>query len=183
MIRAGVAADAGAIAAIYAPHVTDGAVSFEEAAPDAAAMAARMAASGGRLPWLVATDPDGAVLGYAFAVPFAARAAYRWTVETGIYLADAAQGRGIGRELYGALIETLARQGYAQAVARIALPGAASEALHRALGFTPIGVERGVGYKLGAWRDVALWQRALAPSAIPPAEPRAFAELAQPSWG
>lgn len=183
MIRAAVAADAGAIAAIYAPHVTDGAVSFEEAAPDAAAMAARMAASGGRLPWLVAVGDSETVLGYAFAVPFAARAAYRWTVETGIYLAEAAQGRGLGRELYGALIETLARQGYAQAVARIALPADASEALHRALGFTRIGVERGVGYKLGAWRDVALWQRALAPSAIPPAEPRAFAELAQPSWG
>ena len=169
MIRAAVPADAGAIAAIYAPHVLAGHVSFEEDAPDAAVMARRI--DGIRYPWLVAAEGD-ALLGYAYASALHPRAAYRWTVETSIYVADAAQGRGVGRTLYGALLATLERQGFTQALARIALPGNASVRLHEALGFTAVGVERAVGYKGGRWIDVGLWQRALATPGDPPPEPR-----------
>lgn len=161
--------DAAAIAAIYAPHVTDGVISFELVAPDAAETARRMTASP-RHPWLVACE-DGSVLAYAYAAPFATREAYRWAVETTIYVADEAQGRGVGRSLYSALLATLKAQGFTQALARIALPNPASTALHQALGFRAVGVEQAVGWKVGRWIDVALWQRPLATPADPPDPP------------
>ncbi|MBB5714207.1 GNAT family N-acetyltransferase [Sphingomonas aerophila] len=171
-LRAATPDDAGAIAAIYAPHVTAGIASFELEAPDAAIMAARMASAGELYPWLVATEgPDGAVLGYAYAGRFREREAYRWTVETTIYLASHAHRRGIGRQLYEALIATLTRQGFTQAIGAIALPNPGSVALHETLGFVHAGTLAAVGYKLGQWADVGYWQRALAPAALPPAEP------------
>ena len=161
--------DAAAIAAIYAPHVTDGVVSFELVAPDAAEMARRMTASPLH-PWLVG-DEDGHVLAYAYAAPFATRDAYRWAVETTIYVADGAQGRGVGRHLYQALLATLTAQGFTQALARIALPNPASVGFHEALGFRAVGVEQAVGWKAGRWIDVARWQRALATATHPPVPP------------
>lgn len=168
-IRAARAADADAIAAIYAPHVVAGIASFEEQAPDATTMAERMAASPLH-PWLVA-DEAGATIAYAYASPFHARRAYRWTVETSVYVAATAQGRGVGRLLYGALLDALIDRGFAQTVARISLPGDASVALHEAMGFTATGVQQAVGYKHGRWIDVGLWQRPLASFGEPPAEP------------
>ena len=175
-IRPATPGDAGAIAAIYAPHVLIGAASFEEEAPDADTIAARMAASGDLYPWMVATqgEEQGGVLAYAYASAFHPRAAYRWTVETTIYVADAAQRRGAGRLLYGALVETLRAQGFTQAVARIALPNDGSIALHEAVGFRRSGVQREVGYKHGRWIDVGLWQCELAEPAMPPNEPLPF---------
>lgn len=97
--------DAATIAAIYAPYVLAGTVSFETDAPDARGMKTRMAASHGLYPWLVATTGDGdgedeAVLGYAYATSFKDRPAYRWTVETTIYVSGAVQGQGTGQLLY-----------------------------------------------------------------------------------
>ncbi len=160
MIRAARAGDAAAIAAVYGPHVTDGIVSFELDPPDAAEMARRMAAGDARHPWLVAEE-DGAVLGYAYASSFRSRAAYDRAVETTVYVAADAQGRGIGRALYGELLARLAGAGFTQAVAVIALPNDASVRLHERLGFAPIGVNPAVGYKDGRWIDVGMWQRAL----------------------
>lgn len=178
-IRAARPDDAGAIAAIYAPHVLIGAASFEEEAPDTRTMRSRMATSEGLFPWLVATqgEDQGGVLAYAYATAFHPRAAYRWTVETTIYVADAAQRRGAGRLLYAALVDTLVAQGFTQAVARIALPNDGSIALHEAVGFRRAGVQREVGYKHGRWVDVGLWQRELAEPATPPLEPRRFADI------
>jgi phosphinothricin acetyltransferase len=175
-LRAASPADAGAIAAIYAPHVVDGTASFETDPPDLYAMLARMAASQGLYPWIVAAA-GGEVVGFAYAAAFHPREAYRWCAETTVYVADGAQRRGVGRRLYGALIDTLRAQGFTQAVARIALPGEASVVLHQACGFAPVGVQHAVGYKHGRWIDVGLWQRALAEPATPPAEPRRFAEV------
>jgi phosphinothricin acetyltransferase len=158
--------DAVAIAAIYAPHVTDGVVSFELTPPDAAEVARRMADGGARYPWLVAED-DGPVLGYAYASAFRARAAYDWAVETTVYIATAAQGRGVGRSLYDALLAELIRAGFTQAVAVIALPNDASVRLHERLGFAPVGVNPAIGYKHGRWIDVGIWQRALATLTAP----------------
>lgn len=175
-IRAAQPGDAAAIAAIYAPHVLIGAASFEEEAPDAETMRSRMDASQGLYPWMVATqgEEQGGVLAYAYASAFHPRAAYRWTVETSIYVADAAQRRGAGRLLYGALVETLRAQGFTQAVGRIALPNDGSIALHEAVGFRRAGVQREVGYKHGRWIDVGLWQCELAQPATPPQEPLPF---------
>ena len=168
--------DAAALAAIYAPYVTDSAVSFETEPPDAEAMRARSEAPGDLYPWLIAEE-EGALLGYAYASAFRPRPAYRYAVETSVYLAAASQGRGIGTGLYGALIRTLEAQGFAQAIGAITLPNAASVKLHAALGFVEAGVYRQVGYKMGRWHDVGLWQRTLAPATNPPTEPVPFADI------
>jgi len=127
-------------------------------------------------PWFVA-EQDGRLLGYAASSPFRTRSAYRWTVETGIYLAADAQGRGIGKALLSALLGVLERQGYVAAIGAIALPNDASVALHEKLGFTYAGTYRGVGFKLGQWLDVGLWEKSLAPRRAEPAEPLPFAGL------
>ncbi|GGB20319.1 N-acetyltransferase [Sphingomonas metalli] len=178
-IRAATPDDAAALAAIYAPHVLIGTASFEEEAPDARTMRSRMAAHDGLYPWIVATQGEaaGGVLAYAYATPFHPRPAYRWSVETTVYVADAAQRRGAGRLLYEALVDTLTAQGFTQALARIALPNEGSIALHEAVGFRRAGVQREVGFKFGRWIDVGLWQRELAEPASPPAEPKRFADI------
>lgn len=178
VIRPAGAQDAAIIAAIYRPYVEDQHFTFEEIPPDAGEIADRMANP--IHPWLVAED-DGRVLGYASTSPMRNRAAYRWSIETGIYLARDAHGRGIGRKLLSAHVDLLKRQGFVTAIAGIALPNEASVALHEKLGFTLSGIERGVGFKLGKWIDVGRWQRDLAPRRTAPAEPLIWASLVQPS--
>ena len=168
-IRLATASDADAIATIYRPYVEGTRISFEERAPDATEIARRMESP--LHPWLVAEE-DGRVLGYASSSPYHRRRAYRWTVETSIYVAADAQGHGIGRHLLSALIELLTRQGYVTAIAAIALPNPVSIALHQRLGFVAAGTYRGVGFKLDEWSDVSLWQRDLAPRTATPSEPR-----------
>ena len=177
LIRLAAADDAAAIAAIYRPYVEESRISFEEEAPDAAEIARRM--SNPIHPWLVAEE-DGEVIAFASTSPMRNRHAYRWSVETGIYVHRAAQGRGIGRELLSAHVDLLERQGFVTIVAGIALPNDASVALHEELGFKLSGVERGVGFKFGQWIDVGRWQRDLAPRASVPAEPRPYADVAEP---
>ncbi|MET4896257.1 GNAT family N-acetyltransferase [Sphingomonadaceae bacterium jetA1] len=181
-IRAARPDDAAAIAAIYAPHVLAGVVSFETQAPDAETMRARMAGADGLYPWIVATfrDEDGredGVIGYAYAARFREREAYRWVVETTIYVADVSQRSGVGRLLYEALVDTLTAQGFTQAMGVIALPNDGSIKLHEAVGFRRAGVFREVGHKHGRWIDVGYWQRELADPTPNPAEPRRFTEV------
>lgn len=178
-IRAARPEDAAAIAAIYAPHVLAGVVSFEVEAPDARAMRHRIAASDGLYPWIVATsgEESGGVLGYAYAARFREREAYRWVVETTVYVADVAQRSGVGRLLYEALVDTLRAQGFTQAMGVIALPNDGSIRLHEAVGFRRAGVFREVGWKHGRWVDVGYWQCALAEPADSPAEPRRFVDI------
>src|SRR6185295_5160479 len=167
-IRLASEADSAAIAAIYGSYVEGTHFTFEEVPPDATEIAGRL--GNPRHPWLVAEE-DGRVVGYASTSPMRNRAAYRWSVETGIYLAPDAQGRGIGRRLLATHLDLLERQGMVTAIAGIALPNEASVALHERLGFTLSGIERGVGYKLGRWVDVGRWQKDLAPRISMPAEP------------
>lgn len=169
-IRAATPNDAAAISDIYAPYVRESAVSFEAEAPDACEIAARMVAAAGLYPWLAAEE-EGALVGYAYGAAFRSRFAYRFTVETTIYLRAGAQGRGIGRTLYTPLLELLERQGYTQAIAAIALPNESSVVLHERLGFRHAGTYGQVGFKLGRWWDVGLWQRPLAAAPAEPAEP------------
>jgi phosphinothricin acetyltransferase len=126
-------------------------------------------------PWLI-VEENGLVRGYASSSPYHRRPAYRWTAETSIYLAADAQGHGLGKHLLSSLIELLTRQGYVTAIGAIALPNPTSIALHRQLGFVPAGTYRGVGFKLGEWIDVSLWQLDLAPRSSAPGEPLAYAE-------
>ncbi|WP_260926576.1 arsinothricin resistance N-acetyltransferase ArsN1 family B [Novosphingobium sp. 9] len=160
MIRNAIPQDAAACAAIYAPFVTDTCVSFELEAPDTEEMARRIARYGTSHVWLVA-ERAGQVLGYAYGSPHRDRAAYASSCDVGIYVDPAAARQGVGRALYGALLPMLAAQGRHAAFAGIALPNAASIALHEGMGFAPLGIYREVGWKLGAWHDVGWWQRLL----------------------
>jgi L-amino acid N-acyltransferase YncA len=164
--------DAVALHEIYRPYVERSAISFESEVPTATEMARRVSTTLPRHPWLVAAEEAG-VVGYAYGHPFASRAAYRWSVETSVYVHPDCLGRGLGRSLYCSLLGVLTLQGYRQAFAGIALPNPASVALHETMGFQQVATFRGVGWKLGLPHDVGWWQREL-PSlgAGPPAEPR-----------
>lgn len=154
--------DAAAIAAIYNVHVRGTHVTFELVEVDAPEMARRIAEVQDRgLPWLVAVQGD-AVLGYAYAAPWKARAAYARTVETSIYLDAAACGRGLGKGLYRALLDRVRAAGMHVAIGGASLPNPASAALHAALGFESVGCFREVGFKFDQWIDVGYWQLRLA---------------------
>lgn len=170
--------DAAAIAAIYAPYVLTGTVSFEFDPPDARQMRSRMEASDGLYPWIVATNGEGkGVLGYAYATRWRERAAYRYVVETSVYVAGALQGQGVGRLLYDALIDTLRAQGFTQAIGVISLPNENSIRAHEQVGFRRAGQLREVGFKDGRWVDIGIWQCELNDSVVPPVEPRPFSEV------
>lgn len=171
-IRAATPDDAAAISDIYAPYVRGSAISFETEPPGPDEIAARMAAGAGLYPWLAAEDETGTVAGYAYGAAFRTRHAYRFAVETSVYLREDAHGRGLGRLLYEPLLAILEAQGFTQAIAAIALPNPASVKLHERLGFVHAGTYKEVGFKLDGWWDVGLWQRRLADAETPPAEPR-----------
>lgn len=170
------AADAGAIADLYAPYVRDTIISFETEAPAADEIAQRIRRIGKQYPWLAASS-GGQLIGYAYACENRARLAYRWSVDVAVYLDPSARGQGFGRGLYLRLFAFLRKQGHVNAFAGISLPNDASVGLHEAMGFTSIGVYRSVGYKLGAWRDVGWWQLALQDPPANPVEPVAFENL------
>jgi L-amino acid N-acyltransferase YncA len=164
--------DAAACAEIYASHVESSAVSFEERAPDAEEMAARIEHYAAGYAWLVA-ERDGEVAGYAYATAFNERPAYRWSTSVSVYIAEEARGQGIGRALYEALFDRLRERGFRMACAGITLPNEASVGLHEHLGFELVGVNREIGWKQGAWRDVGWYQLELTPAPDgPPPEPR-----------
>jgi L-amino acid N-acyltransferase YncA len=169
--------DASAVAAIYRPSVEGGLASFEEIPPDSVEMARRIRRTLARTPWLVAADDDGAVVGYAYAGAHHERPGYRWAVNVSVYVDESAHGRGIGRHLYDELLAILRRQGYVNVYAGITLPNPASVALHEAIGMRRIGVYERVGFKLGAWHDVAWYGLRLTdPEGVPP-EPIPLPEL------
>ncbi len=168
-VRPAGAADAARCAEIYAPYVTGSAITFELDPPDAEQMAARIQSASQRYAWLL-IEQDGAVAGYAYGGPMHARAAYRWSCEVSVYLDRDSCGQGLGRALYEVLLPALAARGFRTAVAGMTLPNPASERLHRSMGFEPMGVYRRIGYKLGAWHDVAWVQLPLADGPDPPAE-------------
>ena len=172
-IRLATADDTEDILAIYAPIVRDTAISFELKPPTPAQMQERIERTLPLLPWLVA-DASGGVTGYAYASRHRDRPAYQWAVDVSVYVRADARGRGVARALYSTLFGILEDLSYFTALAGIALPNAASVALHEAMGFAPIGVYRKVGYKLGAWHDVGWWQRALRPYLEDPTPPRSM---------
>jgi L-amino acid N-acyltransferase YncA len=168
--------DAAAIAAIYRPAVTSSLASFEEEPPTVAETAERMRTTLARTPWLVA-EADGEIMGYAYAGPHHQRAGYRWSVNISVYVAPAHARRGVGRRLYDELLALLRRQGFVNVYAGITLPNPASVALHEAIGMRRIGVYEGVGFKLGAWHDVAWYHLRLADPGGHPSEPILLPEL------
>jgi L-amino acid N-acyltransferase YncA len=162
LIRLAHPEDGGAAAEIYRPAVAERATSFELAPPDAAEMSKRISATLEQFPCIVA-EADGRIAGYAYAGAHRTRAAYQWSVDVSAYVREDAHRHGVGRALYEALFRLLVLQGYTNAYAGITLPNAASEGFHRGMGFTPVGVYRGVGFKQGRWHDVGWFERLLAP--------------------
>lgn len=157
LVRRATTADAAACAEIYRPYVLDTAITFETDVPTVAEFAERIAKALAVHEWLV-LEADGCIAGYAYAQTFNPRAAYRWSVETSVYVAQDRRHTGGGRMLYTELLQRLAQRGFRRAFAGIAQPNEASNALHSAFGFAPAGYYRRVGWKLGAWHDVTWWQ-------------------------
>lgn len=167
--------DAADIAAIYAPFVRDTAISFEVNPPGTDEMLGRITSTLATYPWLVA-ESEGRVAGYAYASQHRLREAYRWACDVAVYLSPDAQGKGFGSLLYTELLRILTSQGFRSAYGGIALPNAASVALHEKMGFRHLGTYTQVGFKLGQWHDVGWWQRTLSADAGVPGEVIPFAK-------
>lgn len=158
MIRPVTPADLPALAAIYNHYILNTIISFEEQPVSAEELGSRVAkVHSAGLPWLVAED-NGELLGYAYAGPWHARSAYRHTVEISVYLADLHCGKGWGTELYEALFVILRKLPVHTVIGGIALPNAASIALHEKFGMQQAAHYRETGYKFGQWIDVGYWQ-------------------------
>ena len=180
LVRLATPDDAAACAAIYATYVERTAVSFELEPPDADEMARRMARTLARTPWVV-VEVDGAVRAYAYAGRHRERPAYDWTAETTVYVEDGFGGQGLGRAAMEAVLDLVRRQGFHLAVAGVTLPNDASTGLHLALGFRRVGEFEAIGWKFGAWHDVAWFALELAPRENEPAPLRPL-EAAVAEW-
>lgn len=168
-VRPATHADVPAITRIYAHAVEHGTASFELTAPDHAEMTRRfeeLTTNG--FPYLVAVA-DGAVVGYAYAGPYRARPAYRFTVENSVYVARDSHRRGVGKALLQALIDACTEKGFRLMVAVIGdSDQAASIGLHEAADFEHVGAFKNIGYKFERWLDSVLMQRPLGPGASKP---------------
>lgn len=169
--------DSKAILEIYAPFCqANSPVSFETSVPSIAEMQKRIEETLKTYPWLVFED-NNTVMGYAYADQHRSRAAYAWDVEVSIYLHEKVRGKGYGKKLYKSLFDGLRTLGYFNAYAGIGLPNESSIELHKSMGFSLIGVFSNVGYKGGAWRDVAWFGLRLQPYALNPPPPIKFSQL------
>jgi phosphinothricin acetyltransferase len=164
-IRSATTSDADVIANIYNHYVTDTIVTFEEEPVSSFEMVRRMEEVWSSvLPWLVA-ELDGRIVGYAYATKWKARYGYRFSTEVSVYLDTEHGGRGIGSKLYGELFPILRERGIRNIIGGIALPNAASVALHEKFGMEKVAHFKSIGVKFNQWIDVGYWQR----SEVPPA--------------
>ncbi len=159
-IRLAEPTDYKAIYNIYKPFVENTSVSFETEVPPLSEFSLRINQILVQYPWLVA-EHDGVVIGYAYACKHRQRAAYRWSVETSVYIKHNHERRGIATGLYTALFEILTLQGYKTALAGITLPNEPSVNFHQSFGFSIVGVYDHIGYKSDQWHSVSWWQRAI----------------------
>jgi phosphinothricin acetyltransferase len=173
-IRLVTTADAAQVQPIYAPYCATP-ISFELEPPSVAEMEQRIAKVLPDYPWVVLEDA-GRILGYAYASRHRERAAYAWSVDTSVYVHPDERRRGLGRALYTSLFALLPLQGYVNAYAGVTVPNAGSIGLHERMGFRHLGVYEKVGFKCGAWHDVAWLQRALRPWPAEPSAPMSLDE-------
>jgi L-amino acid N-acyltransferase YncA len=172
-IRLATLDDADAIQDIYAPYCSTP-ISFELQAPSIDEMRQRITRVLESHPWLVCEE-NSRIIGYVYACAHRERAAYRWSVDTAVYVSAQNHRRGLGRAMYTELFRLLVSQGYINAYAGVTLPNPASVRLHESMGFEPVGVYRQVGYKCNAWYDVAWFQRLLQPRPLEPSPPSRLA--------
>lgn len=167
-------ADAAALLAVYLPYM-DTNITFEYTAPTLAEFTQRVRDTLRDYPYLLCEE-GGQVLGYAYAHRLKSRAAYQWDAELSVYISDAACGRGIGRALYGALIDLLEAQGVRNVYGVITADNARSIAFHHSMGFTDAGTHHKTGYKNGSWLDVVWLEKRLG-GEEPPAPVRPIGAL------
>ncbi|QEG22654.1 GNAT family N-acetyltransferase [Mariniblastus fucicola] len=160
MIRPVQASDAAAFADIYNHYIDETIVTFEYDRVDASVFEARIRnVTDGGFPWLSFVDPEtDQVVGFAYAGKWRERVAYRFVVESAIYLRDGWGGQGIGKRLYLELFQQLRERKFRSVIAGISLPNEASIATHRSMGFRKVGVFEKVGFKFDRWIDVEFWQ-------------------------
>lgn len=168
--------DAGALAAIYAPYVQNTAITFEYEAPDAAEFEQRIRRVQAGFPYLVC-EMDGQPAAYAYAARFRERAAFQWDAELSVYVTERFHRRGIAQALYTCIARFLREQGYLTLYALITVPNDSSVRLHERLGFYRIATYPRTGYKLGAWHDMIVMEKRLAPRPERPEPPRGFSTL------
>ena len=177
VVRSSTEADVAAMVAIYDHHVSHGLGTFDpEPLHDDDIKRRRKNMMKRRLPHLVA-EHDGKIVGYAYAVPFRKRPAYRHAVKHSIYVHPDHLKAGIGRLLLPALIEACRAEGFRQMIGYVDADNVPSQKLHENFGFRRVGLLEGVGFKFGRWTDTLLMQRALgegattAPAELPEPEP------------
>lgn len=176
-IKPATQADAAEMLAVYAPYVEQTTVSSEYTAPALPVFIARIETYTQQTPWLVCRI-DGVVAGYGYASPHRTRAAYQWSAETSIYVAQGYHRHGIARALYAALFELLTRQGYYNIFVGITSPNERSIKFHSAMGFVISGAYQNSMYKFGQWRDVIWMAKSLRPHTGEPHSTLPFPQLA-----
>ena len=157
MIRPVLLSDANSICDIYNEYIENSTITFEETAVTTNEMTRRIEEATKDYPWLVC-EVDGKVIGYTCGKRWRDRAAYRKSVETGIYLDSNFLGRGFGTMLKKEILEILREQSYHAVISGIALPNPASVALNEKFGFEKVAHFKEVGYKFGRWVDVGYWE-------------------------
>ena len=176
-IRLAVPGDALALLEIYRQYIQTP-ITFEYELPTLEEFTRRISDALKQYPYLV-LEEEGRPLGYAYAHPLAQRAAYGWSAELSIYLAQDTRGRGLGEKLYGALMELLSLQGVRTACALVTSPNPQSEAFHEKLGFVRTGLQEQVGYKNGRWLGLSFYQKAIGSYDLEPEPVRTLRELPQ----
>ncbi len=166
-IRMAVLEDAEEILNIYAPYVTDSAISFEHKVPDLKEFKKRMIDIKEKFPYLVA-ESKGKIMGYCYASSFKNRAAYDWSVETTVYLNPGYKGKGTGRLLYNKLEEILKAQHILNLNACIAYPHPESIAFHEKMGYKMVAHFHECGYKAGVWYDMVWMEKMLGSHVLDP---------------
>jgi len=160
MIRRAVPGDAGQISRLYNYYIENTTITFEEDPVSPEEMERRILSITEKLPWFVFCDGED-ITGYAYASSWRVRPAYRYSVETTVYVKKGYTGNGTGRELYSALLDELKKLGYHLAIAGIALPNEPSRLIHEKTGFVKAAHFREVGFKFGKWLDVGYWEKHL----------------------
>lgn len=157
MIRNATLKDAQRIADIYNYYIEHTVVTFEETLVTENEIKTRIQEKTKDLPWLV-FEEAGMVIGYAYASKWAGRCSYRFSSEITVYLDVNCKGRGVGTQLYTALIEQLKTLNYHVIIGGITLPNLASERLHEKFGFEKAAHYKEIGFKFNQWLDVGYWQ-------------------------
>lgn len=150
--------DAEALLSIYAPYITDTAVTFECEVPSVEEFSQRVRSIVADYPYIVCVE-GGRIFGYAYGHRQMERSAYQWNAELSVYIEHGHQHRGIGSVFYRSLIELLRLQNICTVYGGITTPNTGSERLHESLGFSRLGTYHHTGFKCGAWHDVTWFEK------------------------